>query len=53
VKRELVTKQEASYEFLVSESLIKELAEKGRISLYRIKDTELIRRPELTDALQR
>jgi hypothetical protein len=53
VKRELLTTQEASYDFLVSETLIRELAEKGRISLYRIKDTELIRRPELTDALQR
>ena len=53
VKKELLTTKEASYDFLVSESLIKELAEKGRISLYNIRDTELIRKSELTDALQR
>jgi len=53
VKKELLTSKEASYDFLISETLIKKMAEEGRISLYNIRDTELIRKSELTDAIQR
>jgi len=52
VKKELLSIQDASEYFGISENIIKDLIETGKLSSYFLKDQELIRKSELEQVLQ-
>lgn len=52
VEKELLSIQEASRHFGISESIIQDLVKKGKISCYHVKNKELIRKSESGEVLR-